>query len=171
MPPSLRRFPLPCHNEVVGIADKLKGWLGAKRYDEMELPELVTLLARRPRAELRDAFYRRLLTAKVGARLSKGIELGTGTHVTTDADQLSIPSTRLPNGVLCLVVFCDIPAMASALPEERLFALEARVVLEMARANGCGVIVQNALDGQKSWAAVTPEDVRALLAVGTTKPS
>jgi hypothetical protein len=155
----------------VGIADKLKGWLGAKRYDEMELPELVTLLAHRPRAEIRDVFYRRLLDAKVGARLSNGIELAPGTHVTTDEDQLSIPSTRLPNGMLCLVVFCDIPALAKALPDERLFALDARVVLEMARANGCGVIVQNALDDQKSWAAVTPDDVRALLAIGTTKPS
>ncbi len=155
----------------MGIADKLKAWLGPKRYDELELPELVTLLARRPRAEIRDAFYRRLLTAKVGARLTKGIELAPGSHVTTDEDQISIPSTRLPNGMLFLVVFCDIPAMAKALPEERLFALEARVVLEMARENGCGVIVQNALDGKNSWAAVTPDDVRALLAVGKTKPS
>jgi hypothetical protein len=155
----------------VGIADKLKGWLGPQRYDELALSELVTLLARRPRAEIRDAFYRRLLTAKVGARLSKPIGLLPASHGATQADQLSIPSTRLPNGMLCLVVFCDIPAMAKALPDERLFELDARVVLEMARDHGCGVVVQNALDGQKSWVAVTPEDVRALLAAGMTRPS
>jgi hypothetical protein len=155
----------------VGIADKLKSWLGPERYDELELPELVTLLARRPRAEIRDVFYSRLLTAKVGARLSPSVEMAAGTHVTTDADQISIPSARLQNGMLCLVVFCDIPAMVKAHPEERFFALDARVVLEMARENGCGVVVQNALDGKESWAAVPPEDVRVLLAAGTTKPS
>ena len=71
-------------------------------------------------------------------------------------DFLRIPTTTGPDGAPMLVVLCDVPGMMAAQPEQACFELEGRALLEIARAHGAGVIVQNELDGKRSW-PVSPE--------------
>ena len=142
------------------IAQKLRELFGGKRYESMTLGQLVTLVADKPTAANRKAFYGRLLFSKVGARApTTGLSLPSGKHVTTEGENVRIPSTRGPDGNVYLLVCCDIPAMWAAFPEDRYFELDARVVLEMAARDGTGVIFQNMLDGKQSWFAVPKERV------------
>jgi hypothetical protein len=143
------------------IAQKLRDLFGEKRYETMTLGQLVTLVADDPTAANREALYGRLLFSKVGARAPTS--LPSGKHVTTEAENVRIPSTRGQDGNVYLLVCCDIPAMGIAFPGDRYFELDARVVLEMAASNGTGVIIQNMLDGKQSWTAVPKEDVADIL--------
>jgi len=152
------------------IAQKFRDLFGGKRYETMTLGQLVTLVADNPIAENRNAFYGRLLFSKVGARASGSAPFqGSGKYVTKKDDNVGIPSVRRPDGNVYLVVYCDIPALWAAFPDDRFFELEARVVLEMAAGNGVGVIVQNLLDDKESWAAVPKEDVAEVLSWRFTK--
>ena len=130
----------------------------------MSLAELVTLLADEPKPAVRDAFYRRLVASKVGARVpnSDG-SIPRGDWVTTKDDKVGIPTTTRPDGIRYLAVYCDIPSMFRAFPKDTFIELDARVVLEMAKSIGGGLIVQNGLDGRQSWAGVPREHVDGLL--------
>jgi hypothetical protein len=146
------------------IAQKLRDLFGVKRYETMTLGQLVTLVVDNPTAANQEAFFGRLLFSKVGARApTTGLSLPSGKHVTTEGENVRIPSTRGPDGNVYLLVCCDIPAMWAEFPEDRYFELDARVVLEMAASNGTGVIFQNMLDGKQSWAAVPKEHVADIL--------
>jgi hypothetical protein len=135
-----------------------------KSLETMTLGELVTLVADKPTAENRDVLYGRLLFSKVGGRLPETAQgIAVGTHVTTKQDNVGIPSTQGPDGKVYLVVFCDIPAMQAEFPDERLFELDCRVVLEMAQGKGLGVILRNMLDSSQRWVAVPREVVPAIL--------
>ena len=129
------------------------------------LASLVTLLADKPTFKNQNAFYQKLLTSKVGARLPSDYRsIVNGEQVVTSSnDQIGLPSTTMPDGTPMILVYCDIPQMVSLFPNDRFFELDGRVVLEMARSAKCGVIVQNQLDGKDSWAGVPREDVAPLL--------
>ncbi len=152
----------PVH--TLSLAQKVKSLFGGRRYDEMSLAELVTLLADEPKPAIRDAFYRRLLVSKVGTRVPNpsGL-LPQSDWVTTKDDKIGIPTTTRPDGIRYLAVYCDIPSMFGAFPKDTFVELEARVVLQMAKSIGGGVIVQNGLDGRQSWAGVPREHVDGLL--------
>jgi hypothetical protein len=114
------------------------------------LPELISLVAKEPTAENRDAFYRALLVSRVGVR--------------NPNPPRSIPTGRAPDGSPVLVVSCDILRLCAAYPRERFSELAARDVLKMARSAGGGVVVKNDLDGKGSWAAVPRDQVAEILA-------
>lgn len=129
------------------------------------LAETVTVLADHPTTENQHAFYRALLTSKVGSRLPADYQpVEHGQQVTASSNApVTLPRTTAPDGTTMLLVYCDIPAMHKLFPNERFFELEGRAVLELARANSFGVIVQNAVDGRDSWAGVPKDDVPNVL--------
>jgi hypothetical protein len=136
---------------------------------QMTLARLVTLMADEPTPENMRAFYRLLLSSKVGARIpNPSHSLRPGTGITTATDQMQIPSAKNPDGSPMLIVYCDIPGMAAAYPQDSFFEVEGRVVLEMAQRIGGGVIVQNGLDGRESWAGVPKEHIAWILSSGTS---
>ena len=148
----------------MSIARKIKDLFNGRRYDAMSLTELVTLLADEPKPAIRDAFYRRLVASKVGTRVPGSTSpLPRGEWVTTKDDTIGIPTTTRPDGIRYLAVYCDIPSMFRTFPKDTFVELDARVVLQMAKSIGGGVIVQNGLDGRQSWAGVPREHVDDLL--------
>jgi hypothetical protein len=117
--------------------------------EQLDLARLVTLTADKPDQEHTSAFYRVLLRSQVGAQASAG--------------QQRLPTATLDNGAQMLIAYCDIPAMAQAYPGAQFFEIAALDVLAMANSAGCGVIVENALDGRNSWVGITAQQVTQLL--------
>ena len=149
---------------TMSVAQKIKSLFGGRSYETMSLAELVTLAADKPTPANRDAFYRRLITSKVGTRVPKsGTPIRPGDYVTAKDDKFSIPTTTRPDGIRYLAVYCDIPAMFRAFPKDTFVELEASVVLTMAKSISGGIIVQNGLDGRQSWAGVPRDHVDDLL--------
>ena len=135
-----------------------------KQHEALTLGQLVMLVADDPSLANRNAFYGCLLFSKVGIRVTNpGGVLQPGTRVTTKDDSVAIPSAMGPDGNCYLVVYCDIPALWAAFPHDAFSELDARVVLEMARSNGHGVIVQNSTGDREAQAAVSKEHVADVL--------
>jgi len=150
----------------MSLTQKFKSLFGGRSCDAMSLAELVTLAADKPTPANRDAFYRKLVISKVGTRVPKSdAPIQPGDRVTTKDDKFTIPTTTRPDGIRYLAVYCDIPEMFKAFPQDTFVELETRVVLEMAKSIGGGVIVQNGLDGRQSWAGVPRDHVEDLLSV------
>lgn len=137
--------------------------LGRAAVDELTLSELVTLVADDPSDVNVRAFHRVLMTSNVGARAPTAPRQ-RGAYLVTESDQIGIPCVMGEDGSRVLVVYCDIPALSTAHPDETFFEIESRVVLEMARAIESGVVVQNGTDGRDSWAGVPREHVADVLA-------
>jgi len=128
------------------------------------LSELVTIVADNPTIENRNKFYHSLLISKVGARIDNpDSRYKPGTYITTKNDKIGIPSTKGPDGKPWLLVFCDIPRMCESQPNATFIEIDGRIVLEMAQKAGCGIIVQNMVDGRESWAGVLSEHISGIL--------
>jgi hypothetical protein len=133
-------------------------------YIKMTLGQLVILAADEPTAANRRAFYERLYFSKVGIRTENPSgTIQPGTRITKPGEQMAIPCAQGRDGKSYLVVGCDILAVWAAFPNDLFIELEARVVLEIAKRNGLGVIVQNLLDDKQRAAVVPEEDVSDLL--------
>ena len=131
----------------------------------MTLSQLVTLVADKPTVKNRNAFYHSFLVSRVGARIpNPSGSLQAGIRVTTQEDQVSLPTTTGPDGTTMILVYCDIPRMAAVHPEDTFIEVDGRVVLEMAEKENFGVIVQDLLEGKESWAGVPKEHVAEILA-------
>jgi hypothetical protein len=138
--------------------------LGRKKSEQMTLSQLVTLVADKPTTKNRNAFYRSLLVSKVGTRIQNtNGSFKPGTHVTTKEEQALIPTTIGPDGTTMILVYCDIPGMFAAYPRDAFIELDGRIVLEMAEKKNFGIIVQNLLGGNESWAGVPKEHVADIL--------
>ncbi len=135
-----------------------------ERHEAMTLGQLVTLVSDDPLPANRDAFYGRLLFSKVGIRVANPDDsLAPGRRVTTKDEEVDFPSATDPDGNVHMVVYCDIPALWAAFPDDAFEEYDARVVLEMARSNGLGLVVQNVLGEQQASAAVSKDDVGDVL--------
>jgi hypothetical protein len=141
----------------------LSRWFGGA--GSLPLPEIVTRLADRQSDKLRLAFYRSMLSSRVGSRVQNPDPYrASGQFVTGPDDGFGVPFGTTPGVGNALAVYCNIPAMVAAHPNDAWFEMDARVVLEMAAAKGCAVVVINGLDGRDSWAAISREDVPRILA-------
>ena len=135
-----------------------------ERHEAMTLGQLVTLVADDPSPANRDAFYGRLLFSKVGIRVANPDgALQPGRRVTTKDEEVDFPVATDPDGNVHMVVYCDIPALWAAFPQDAFQEYDARVVLEMARSNGLGIIVQNGVGDRQAEAAVSKVDVGDVL--------
>jgi len=144
-------------------------FLRQKRSADAEAAALsatVSLLADEPTLTNRDAFYDALLSSKVGARLPEGCQPSQrdDQDSRSASDQIGVPTTTAPDGTPMLLVYCDIPKMHRTNPDDRFFEIDGRVALEMALTAKCGIIVQNASNGESCWAGVPREDVAGILA-------
>ena len=148
----------------MSIAQKLKRLLGPSP-ENMTLTELVTLVADEPTPGNLELFYQRLLVSKVGTRVpNPDGSIKPGTRKTTVHDNFAIPHTQDAKGNSYLLVFCNIPAMFEAFPQDTFAELDARAVLEMAKSHAMGVIVQNVLEKKQPWVGVLRADVADVLA-------
>jgi hypothetical protein len=121
------------------------------------LAELVTLLADQPTVETRDCFFRALSSSKVAIPLQS-----------PPNDQITFPETQGPDGRRWLLVYCDAQAMARN-TGHAWAEVPGRVVLEVAQANGMGIIVQNHLGNTPTWSGVSPGDVVHILSSGNAQ--
>ncbi len=149
---------------TLSITQIFESLFGGKRLKTMSLADLVTLVADEPTPVNRDAFYRKLIVSKVGSRTSNlDDSMHPGERVQATGDKIGIPTTTRPDGIRYLTVYCDIPAMFRVFPKDTFVEVEARVVLQMAKNIGGGIIVYNGLDGRQSWVGVPREHVDELL--------
>jgi hypothetical protein len=149
----------------MSIAQKLKRIFGTQDPESMTLTELVSLVADEPTPANLELFYRRLLISKVGTRVPNPHgSIQPGTRKTTPDEKVGIPSTQDAKGYSYLLVFCNIPAMFQAFPQDTFAELDARVVLEMAKSRAMGVLVQNVLEKKQPWVGVLRADVADVLA-------
>jgi len=129
------------------------------------LADLVKLLADEPTVEHRDRFFRALSVSKVAIPLQNppaGLRHGD-TFTVAPQDQITIPETRGPDGARWLLVYCDAAAMQAKNPKSVWAELAGRMVLEVARANGLGIIVQNLVGDQPTWSGVSKDQVVQIL--------
>lgn len=146
---SIEQEPVPPRTEDESSAKASVESPGTIDYDKLTLGQLITLVADVPTPANRDAFYARLEHSKVGWKLVDGHH---------------IPGVRGKDGGNYLCVCCEVPAVVAAFPHENYGESPARDILEMAQANGIGIIVHNLLDGKDSWAGVPKEHVSGILA-------
>jgi hypothetical protein len=135
------------------------------------LRELVMRLADHPTPANQDAFYRGILTGQVAVPLRvlpSGVQ--PGIEQVADGQQWSVPTTRGPDGRPMLLVYTDQQAAMQSPGVKAVFGIAGRVVLEMAQANGAGVIVATGYGAAGSWAGVPQDHVAALLAVERHQP-
>lgn len=121
------------------------------------LAELVTLLADEPTPANRDRFFMAFADSKVAIPLQEPIpRVGPGNSYTVGPnDRITIPETQGPDGGRWLLVYCDAAAMQTM--TGRVWAeVAGRVILEAARANGIGIIVQNVISPSPTWSG-TPK--------------
>ena len=129
------------------------------------LPEAVTLLADAPTVENRSAFIRALLTSELGAPLPAAMHgMSGGTHRADGSENFAFPNTTGPDGSTMILTWCDIPELNRQSTDKQYFAVDARVVLQMAFSNKCGIIVQCQTGSSPTWAGLTTGDVAELFA-------
>jgi hypothetical protein len=111
-----------------------------------------------------DAFYRALVAAQVAVPL-KAVPPGIRPGDAAADGQMSVPTTRMSDGAVMLLVYTDQEA-ALQFPQARAgFTLAGRVVLEMAAANQAGLIVATGYGAAASWSGVPRDHVTAVLAL------
>jgi hypothetical protein len=130
----------------------------------LSLAECVRTAADRPTGRNRQAFIDVLLSGEVGFPVSE--RQPAGSRTVTSKDKFSVPTTRLPNGTLMLLVYSDVAQMARMQQGRSFIELDARTVLEIAARASSGVVVQNGADDNLPWLAVPKEEVVKILAKG-----
>jgi hypothetical protein len=130
------------------------------------LSDLINLLATQPTVEARNAFYRRLLQAKVGFILPKAsINNPVAVPPLADSnDALGIPVSIAGDGTPLLLLYCDIPKLVQLWPSLSFVELDAIVALEMARNIQGGIIVRTSLDPTSAFAGVPSHHIEDVLA-------
>lgn len=129
------------------------------------LANLVTLLADEPTVANRDRFFVAFADGNVAIPLQQPIEgmRDGGTYTVGRNDQMSIPETQGPDGGRWLLVYCDAAAMRAKNIGHAWVELAGRVILEVARANGFGIIVQNLVGPSPTWSGISKDDVSYIL--------
>ena len=131
----------------------------------ISLPEAVALLADAPTIENRSAFIRVLLDSQLGAPLPAAMQdLAGGSHLADGSANFSFPNTTGPDGSVMMLSWCDIPKMNLMSTDKQYFAVDARVVLQMAFSNNCGIIVQCQTGPSPTWAGLSTDDVAEIVA-------
>lgn len=128
------------------------------------LRTLVRRLADEPTPANQNAFYRALVVAQVAVPL-RAVPPGFRPGDAVADGQMSVPTTRLSDGSVMLLVYTDQEAALQSPQARAGFALAGRVVLEMAAANQSGVIVATGYGAAASWSGVPREHVAAVLAL------
>jgi hypothetical protein len=129
------------------------------------LAHLVNILTDEPSVAHRDRFFLAFSNSKVAIPVQyppAGMPSG-GSYTVGPNDRIPFPETQGPDGDRWLVVYCDAVAMQAKDPRYAWAELAGRVVLEVARADGLGIIVQNMIGEQPSWAGISKEDVVQIL--------
>jgi hypothetical protein len=129
------------------------------------LANLVTLLADEPTPVNRDRFFLAFADGCVAIPLQhpvKGPKEG-GTYTVGPNDRITIPETQGPDGNRWLLVYCDAAAMQAKNTGHAWAELAGRVILEVAQANGIGIIVQNLVGPSPTWSGISKDDVSYIL--------
>jgi hypothetical protein len=129
------------------------------------LAKLVTLLADEPTLENRERFFVAFSDGNIAIPLQRpidGVKQGSAYTVGPN-DRITIPETQGPDGARWLLVCCDAAAMQAKNTGHAWAELAGRVVLEVAQANGIGIIVQNLVGPSPTWSGIGKDDVAYIL--------
>ena len=130
------------------------------------LRALVVILANQATVANREAFYRALVASQVAVPLrNPPAGLRREKNQVSSANQFTLPQTSWPDGTAMFMVYTDRDAALQAPPPAKAgFEIAGRVVLQMAQAQGAGVIVSTGVGPTGKWVAVPREHVAAVLA-------
>lgn len=132
-----------------------------------ELAKQVLSVADSPNEENKWAFYKALLSGRVGFRIPR--EMGSvpsGEYVTTAESNLRIPTAKSPTGEDMLLVLANVNWLHEHEPGSVFIEMDGCDVLRMARNTRSGVIVQVLGPTRQAWSGVPPDDVAKVLAFG-----
>jgi hypothetical protein len=129
------------------------------------LRDLVVLMAKQATFANRETLYRALAASQVAVPLRNPPPgLRRERQCVSRANQFTVPMTNWPDGTRMLMVYTDRDAALQVIPPAKAgFEIAGKVVLQMAQAQGAGVIVSTGVGGGASWVAVPKEHVAGIL--------
>ncbi|TWT30672.1 SseB family protein [Blastopirellula retiformator] len=129
-----------------------------------KLAKQVLLLADSPNKENQRTFFQELQNGRVGIKIPQ--ELGavpSGDYVTMPSSDLRIPIATLPSGEAMLLVLANVAWLSSVEPDSVFVELKGREVLQIAKNEAMGIIVQVLGPERQGWSGVSATDVAKIL--------